>query len=128
MGYTVKCVIPYFFVEKLKLIIYNTNERRISMLNTIPWYYILIYFVIINLIAIFMFWLDKRSAKKHEWRISEKDLLIITALGGWFGSIYGMYKFRHKTKKKKFTIGIPLIFAIELVIFIYLCYNGIVKI
>lgn len=99
-----------------------------KIFEVIPWYYILLYFVIINLIAIFMYWLDKRSAQKNQWRISERDLLIIAALGGWFGSLFAMKKFRHKTQKKKFTFGIPLIFVIELVILIYLCYNGIVKI
>ena len=47
---------------------------------------IVIYFIIINLIGFFIMWLDKRKAKKGAWRIPEKTLFIITALGGGIGT------------------------------------------
>ena len=80
---------------------------------------IVIYFIIINLIGFFIMWLDKRKAKKGAWRIPEKTLFIITALGGGIGSIAGMYTFHHKTKKIQFVIGFPLITILEVITIIW---------
>ena len=80
---------------------------------------IIIYFIIINLIGFFIMWLDKRKAIKGAWRIPEKTLFIITALGGGIGTIAGMYTFRHKTQKIDFIIGFPLITILEIVTIIY---------
>ena len=77
---------------------------------------IIIYLVIINLIGFYMMWSDKRRAKWGKWRIPEQTLFIITALGGGIGTIAGMYTFRHKTKKLKFTIGLPVILKRKLYI------------
>ena len=81
---------------------------------------IIIYLIIINLLGFLVMFIDKRKAKKEKWRISEKTLFILTWLGGGIGTISGMYKFRHKTKKKKFTIGMPIILIIEILFFIYM--------
>lgn len=81
---------------------YNLNSK-----------YIFIYILIINLIGFLFMYIDKKRAINHQFRISENTLLSLSILGGSIGSFIGMYKFRHKTKKKKFTVGIPLIFIIE---------------
>lgn len=81
---------------------------------------ILIYLLIINLIGFFMMWSDKRKAKKGKWRIPEQTLFVVTALGGGIGTIAGMYKFRHKTQKLKFTIGLPVLVILEIILVIYL--------
>ena len=78
---------------------------------------IIIYLLIINLIGFLAMWLDKTKAKKGKWRISEPTLLGIGVLGGSIGSMIGMYTFRHKTKKKRFTIGMPAILIIEIVLY-----------
>lgn len=80
---------------------------------------IIIYFIIINIFGFFIMWLDKRKAKKGSWRIPEKTLFIITALGGGIGTIAGMYTFRHKTQKIQFVIGFPFITILEIVTIIY---------
>ena len=77
---------------------------------------IIIYLVIINLIAFFMMWLDKRKAEKGKWRIPENTLLIPVLLGGGIGGIAGMYIFRHKTQKGKFVIGFPVILLCEILL------------
>ena len=64
-------------------------------------------------------WLDKSKAIKGSWRIPEKTLFIITAIGGGIGTIAGMYTFRHKTKKLNFVIGLPLITILEIILGIY---------
>ena len=81
---------------------------------------IIIYLIVINLIGFYMMWSDKRRAKWGKWRIPENTLFIVTALGGGIGTIAGMYTFRHKTKKLKFTIGLPTILILEIILVIYL--------
>lgn len=85
--------------------------------------YIIIYIVVINLIAFLMFFLDKKYAEYGRWRISEKSLILIALFGGSVGAIYGMKWFRHKTKKPKFYIGLPIILILQIAFILYLCYN-----
>ncbi len=83
---------------------------------------IIIYLLIINVVAFLAMWIDKRKAQKGKWRISETTLLMLAVLGGSIGGMIGMYTFRHKTKKKRFTIGMPAILIIEIII--YFIYFG----
>ena len=80
---------------------------------------VIIYLLIINLIGFLAMGIDKLKAKKNWWRIPEGTLLMITILGGGVGSILGMYTFRHKTKKLKFTVGMPTILISEIALIIY---------
>lgn len=84
---------------------------------------IVIYLLIINIVGFLAMGIDKRRAKLMEWRIPEKTLFLITLFGGGIGTIAGMYTFRHKTKKKYFTIGLPLILIIEIVSAIYFIWG-----
>lgn len=88
--------------------------------------YIIIYLLIINIIAFFAMWLDKRKAKKGAWRIPENSLMILALLGGSIGAIAGMYTFRHKTKKLRFTIGFPVILISEVLLAIWI-YKDFIK-
>lgn len=84
---------------------------------------IIIYFIIINIVGFLAMGIDKKRAKMMEWRIPEKTLFLITLFGGGIGTISGMYTFRHKTKKKYFTIGLPAILIIETICVFYLIYG-----
>lgn len=81
---------------------------------------IVIYLCIINLIAFVCFGIDKRRAKRGEWRIAEKHLILTAVLGGSVGAMIGMRVFHHKTKHMKFTVGIPLIFTMQILLVWYL--------
>ncbi len=81
---------------------------------------LIIYLVVINLIGFIAMWSDKRKAQKNQWRTPEGTLMGICLLGGGIGTIWGMYKFRHKTKKLKFTVGMPTILIIEIILLVYL--------
>ena len=63
---------------------------------------------------------DKHKAKKNKWRIPESTLMLTAALGGSVGSLIGMYTVRHKTKHPKFTVGIPLILALQIVLAVWI--------
>ena len=77
----------------------------------------------INLIAFIVMGVDKSKAKKGKWRISEKTLISIAIIGGSCGMLIGMYYFRHKTKHNLFTIGIPIILTIQIILIVYFLYN-----
>ena len=75
---------------------------------------ILIYLLIVNALGFLLMLVDKRKAQKNLWRIPESTLLLMAAIGGSIGSLAGMYKFRHKTKHLKFTLGVPAILITQI--------------
>ena len=76
----------------------------------------LIYLLIINALSFLLMLIDKQKAKKDRWRIPEKTLIIVALLGGSLGAIAGMKLFRHKTKHPKFSVGLPVILAVQVVL------------
>ena len=87
-----------------------------------PQIFLLLYIIVINIIAFLVMWYDKKMALDSKWRIPEKELFMLAFLFGSIGIYLGMYRFRHKTKHKTFTIGIPIIFVINIILAI-----GIIK-
>lgn len=81
---------------------------------------LLVYLLLINAAGFLSMLADKQRARKKKWRISEAALMAIAALGGSLGSLAGMYAFRHKTRRKKFTAGIPLLLAVQAVLLWFL--------
>ena len=81
---------------------------------------IIIYLAAMNLAGLASMGIDKWRATHHAWRIPEHTLFFIAILGGSFGSLLGMHLFRHKTKHKKFLFGLPLIFALHVILAAYL--------
>lgn len=79
-------------------------------------YLIPAYLIIINAAALLLMLIDKQKAKHGKWRISEKTLIGAALLGGSIGAILGMNIFRHKTKHPKFSIGLPLILAVQIML------------
>ena len=61
-----------------------------------------------NLYAFFLMGIDKRKAVRDVRRISEKALLTACGLFAAPGGLIGMYVFHHKTRKIKFSVGVPL--------------------
>ena len=58
---------------------------------------------------------DKRMAQKNLWRIPEIVLMGSALVGGSVGALAGMYTCRHKTKHLKFTLGSPVILALQII-------------
>lgn len=81
---------------------------------------ILIYIVVINVVTFLVYGIDKWNAMHNLRRIPEKTLLASAAVGGSIGAYVGMQLFRHKTRKPKFYIGVPLIITIQLGILVYI--------
>lgn len=64
--------------------------------------------------------LDKNYAIKNKYRISEKTFFIIAFLLGSIGVYAGMYTFRHKTKHLNFTVMIPALFVVNILMVYYI--------
>lgn len=80
-------------------------------------YKCLMAYLMINLAVLLLYGLDKWKAKNYRWRVSEAALMM-AAVFGVFGAYGGMHLFHHKTQKPKFYIGVPVIFVVELMLFV----------
>ena len=77
-------------------------------------YLLWVYLGIVNVAGFILPAVDKRRAKKDRWRIRESTLFLISALGGPVAMYISMRLFHHKTKHKRFMIGIPVIIVLQL--------------
>ncbi len=76
----------------------------------------IVYLVIVNIIAFIAYGVDKQKARRGRWRISENTLLLLAVLGGSIGAIWGMKAFHHKTKKATFSVGLPVILILQIIL------------
>ena len=77
--------------------------------------------LLINIITMLLYAIDKRKAIKDKWRIPEKTLLLWSFFAPW-GGYAGMKLMRHKTKHKKFTVLIPVFAVLHIAVLIGLIY------
>ena len=75
-----------------------------------------LYLVCINLAAFALMGVDKRRARRRQWRVPEKLLFLTALLGGSAGAWAGMYVFRHKTRHWYFVVGMPVILLAQLLL------------
>jgi uncharacterized membrane protein YsdA (DUF1294 family) len=70
--------------------------------------------MVLNGIAYFFYYIDKRNAENNRWRTPERTLLMWGLIGP-FGAYLAMRMFRHKTKKTKFLL-VPIFLIVQLVL------------
>lgn len=63
---------------------------------------LLLLFTAYNVFVFFLFDWDKAQAVRDGWRVSERQLLTLAALGGWPALKIGQRLLRHKTRKQPF--------------------------
>lgn len=80
------------------------------------------YLSVINFTTWAAYGLDKGRAKSGKWRIPERTLLLLALIGGSLGALAGMIMFRHKTRKPKFFVSVPVMFVVHCVIVAMLVY------
>lgn len=73
----------------------------------------ILYLLIMNAAGFLIMHSDKRRAGAGLYRIPERVILAVAFSGGSLGVLASMYVFHHKTRKPKFTRGIPLILAMQ---------------
>ena len=69
--------------------------------------------LLINIIGSILVIVDKKRAKKGAFRIRERTFFLFAVFGGSVGVYLTMIKIRHKTKHKRFMIGLPLIMILQ---------------
>ncbi|BAC14105.1 DUF1294 domain-containing protein [Oceanobacillus iheyensis] len=78
---------------------------------------LLYYLVAANIIGFVIMYIDKRKAVRGHYRIPERTFWLLGILGASVGIYLGMQTFRHKTKHRSFTIGIPVLIVINVISF-----------
>ena len=77
----------------------------------------IIYFLAISVITAVVTVYDKKEAKSRpKHRVPEKVLFLLALLGGSAAELLVMLKIRHKTKHKRFMMGLPLIIVVQVVV------------
>lgn len=82
--------------------------------------YLCLYLLIVNALGFLIMHADKQKARKGAWRIPEATLFATALLGGSLGCFMGMRLFHHKTKHLKFSLGLPLLLAVHVVLLIFM--------
>ena len=85
--------------------------------------YILLYLLAVNLLLFAVMGIDKYKATHQRWRIPERTLFVLAAIGGSLGGILGMRLFHHKTLHPQFRYGFPAILILQLILAGFLVYH-----
>lgn len=121
-------VVCVFIIQTVFFLMYKGHHAEV--LNFEVWKvftehkYVLIYLGIINVVTFIAFAIDKLNAVGHRTRIRIVTLLGLAFMGGSVGGLLAMYLLHHKTKKDYFTVGIPLIMLMQVVVVFYVLNAG----
>lgn len=77
---------------------------------------VVLFLLFMNIRAFTLFAADKSNAKRRQRRVRESKLFKVCFFGGAIGGFLGMQSFRHKTLKKKFSVGVSILFVLQLVL------------
>ena len=77
------------------------------------------YLLAVNVLTLIVYGLDKWKARRGCWRVPEATLLGLAAVGGSVGAWLAMQLFRHKTQKKKFRYGVPVLFVLQVAVVLF---------
>lgn len=80
---------------------------------------LMIYLAVINIVSFVTFAIDKYNAIKGKSRVRILTLLGIAFVGGSIGGLLGMYTLRHKTRVNYFTVGLPLMLVMHIMILFF---------
>ena len=115
------CVLIIQIVMVLWLKGYHSETLNFRIFDLFMDHKLLIaYLIVINVVAFIMFGIDKLNAINHRTRIRIITLLMLAFIGGSIGGLIAMYAFRHKTQIDYFTVGVPLILLMQIVVIFYL--------
>lgn len=81
------------------------------------------YFVAVNVLTFLTYGFDKGRARADARRVPERTLILMAVIGGSVGALLAMQLFRHKTKKAKFYIGVPIILILQIIVVILFSYR-----
>lgn len=82
---------------------------------------LLLFLVAINALTAFLYWWDKRCARKQLWRVPEAVLLLAGFAGGSVAGFAAQRILRHKNRKTSFQVKFWVLVLVQ--IFIVLRYH-----
>jgi len=85
--------------------------------------WLLYYLTAINIVGVVIMGWDKIKARAGVWRIPENNLLLIALVGGSAGIYLGLRLFNHKTRHFKFTVIVPIVSLMQLIIIGWMFYG-----
>ena len=117
------CIIPiqivlYFMIVNGAFSIQFNKLKNFFDENSI----LLKYLLVINIITFVTYGVDKLLAIKEKNRIRIVTLLGLAFVGGELGGLLAMKLFNHKTSKDYFTVGLPLMFIMHIVVLFYFIF------
>lgn len=80
---------------------------------------LILYLLFINVLAMFLYWHDKRAARRNAMRVPEYVLLLVGFLGGTVGALFARTLFRHKTKKLSFRLQFWALTALQIYLLLH---------
>ena len=86
------------------------------------WIAVVAYILTVSVIAMLVTAIDKAAAIKQKRRIRERTLFVWSLLGGSVAMYLTMLGIRHKTRHKRFMIGIPFIIVLQIAAIIAVAY------
>ena len=90
----------------------------------LSWDWTAAWLIAVGLLAFFVTVWDKRCARRGKWRIAERTLWLVSALGGSLVMFLTMLAIRHKTRHLTFMIGLPLLILLQAGAVCLLCGTG----
>lgn len=81
---------------------------------------LVLYFATINGAVFIAFGWDKYCSEHGHYRVPEKTLLTLAAIGGAFGAFAGQRVFRHKTRKEPFRTYLNFLMLLNMALIIAL--------
>ena len=88
--------------------------------------YYVCWLLLMSAVTFFLMGWDKHLARcrrkllakppRFRQRVPEKNLLLLAVVGGSVGALLGMYLFRHKTLHRHFSVGMPVMLAVQLLL------------
>ena len=85
--------------------------------------YIAIFAGFVSVVSVMLTVYDKVASMAKKWRIPEKMLMLFGFFGGAMAMYATMQLIRHKTKHKKFMIGLPVFILLHLALILFLVYS-----
>jgi uncharacterized membrane protein YsdA (DUF1294 family) len=79
---------------------------------------------ILSVLAFFLYWNDKRTARLDQRRTPENVLHALEFAGGWPGALLAQQVFRHKTRKVSFQLVFWIIVLLHQVFWIDMLFLG----
>lgn len=78
----------------------------------------------VNCLGILVTYIDKKNARFYINRVPNWVLMAIGVCGGAAGMLLAMKVLRHKTRYKRFMIGLPILIVLHVLAFIWVRYSS----